>query len=1045
MGVDKQDVEMVIHYEISDSLENYVQEAGRAGRSEDIQAGCYVLFDPDDLGKHFTLLNHTRLNKKEIEQIWRGIRRLTAHRSQITRSALEIAKAAGWDREMDQLENRVTAAVAALEDGGYVRRGQNAPRIFANSFRERDVNVANEMVRRSPYFSEKDREHAIRIIQRIVKEDETRVDHLAEVLAIPKEAVVRVLNLLRQAGIIGDAKDLTAFLDLSPDGHPAGRFTRYARLEKELLGILAAGRGTVFLKQVNEALADAGVEDTSVDAIKDILLYWETRSIIHKSRTDRALHAYEIRFRVEPEALVQQMGRRLELAGRIADYLAAKRESEPADPARPKSRLLEFSLLELKAACEKQPGLTGEPFELSDYEEALLYLNAISALKLEGGFLILYMPLTLERLEADNRPYTNADYRKLETHYAHKVQQIHIVGEYAKKMLSNYQDALSFVDDYFTLDYGAFLKKYFPGRQGEIKRPLLPEKFKELFGNLSTEQLKIINDNVSGKILVMAGPGSGKTRVLVHKVASLLLLEDIKPEQFLMLTFSRAAALEFKERLWGLVRGLVHYMDIHTYHGYCFHLLGRVGTLEKSDGIIRVGLEAVRSGTIPEEKIAAKSVLVVDEFQDINAEEFALLEELIRVAGDIRVIVVGDADQNIYEFRGASATHMAGFADLYRAIRYELRTNFRSRQNLVAFANGFLSGIGSRLPKGEIVAHTTENGTIRLVRHGAPHLVAPLVADVKRLRLQGTTAVLTPTNDEARLVENGLRKVGVVSRLILSAEGFCLADLLEIRHFTDQLLRDTPGETGRIPGEVWDAAWETTETVFAGSDKLWLCAAVAGQFDKSYPKKYLTEWGNYLQEVRFEDFYYPEERTVLVSTMHKAKGKEFDHVFLLLDGYPMRDDAARRAVYVALTRAKRTLTIHTNGSAFDHLEADNLEREHDSRVHTPSNEISLSLTHEDMYLGGFKHPKVAVAVNGLYSGQSLAPGHDGRPLVRLPNGCSLRFSHGFEEKLAGYRQAGYMITGVTVHFIVYWRDVEEDREYKVVLPRVTLEKQLTVS
>jgi ATP-dependent DNA helicase RecQ len=80
MGVDKNNVEMVIHYEISDSLENYVQEAGRAGRSEDIEAGCYVLFDEDDLGKHFSLLNATRLNRKEIEQIWQGIKRLTAGR-----------------------------------------------------------------------------------------------------------------------------------------------------------------------------------------------------------------------------------------------------------------------------------------------------------------------------------------------------------------------------------------------------------------------------------------------------------------------------------------------------------------------------------------------------------------------------------------------------------------------------------------------------------------------------------------------------------------------------------------------------------------------------------------------------------------------------------------------------------------------------------------------------------------------------------------------------------------------------------------------------
>jgi ATP-dependent DNA helicase RecQ len=105
---------------------------------------------------------------------------------------------------------------------------------------------------------------------------------------------------------------------------------------------------------------------------------------------------------------------------------------------------------------------------------------------------------------------------------------------------------------------------------------------------------------------VTAGPGSGKTRVLVHKVASLLLLEDTKPDQFLMLTFSRAAALEFRARLRGLVKGLAGYVDVHTYHGYCFHLMGRVGTLEKSDGIIGTCLAAIRDGSFPRKRLPPK-------------------------------------------------------------------------------------------------------------------------------------------------------------------------------------------------------------------------------------------------------------------------------------------------------------------------------------------------------------------------------------------------------------------------------------------------------
>ena len=59
-GVDKDNVGMVVHYEISDSLENYVQESGRAGRDESINAECYILFNEDDLGKHFIMLNQTK-------------------------------------------------------------------------------------------------------------------------------------------------------------------------------------------------------------------------------------------------------------------------------------------------------------------------------------------------------------------------------------------------------------------------------------------------------------------------------------------------------------------------------------------------------------------------------------------------------------------------------------------------------------------------------------------------------------------------------------------------------------------------------------------------------------------------------------------------------------------------------------------------------------------------------------------------------------------------------------------------------------------------
>lgn len=69
MGVDKSDVGLVIHYDISDSLENYVQEAGRAGRDPHLEAKCFVLYSDHDLDKHFILLNQTKLSISEIQQV----------------------------------------------------------------------------------------------------------------------------------------------------------------------------------------------------------------------------------------------------------------------------------------------------------------------------------------------------------------------------------------------------------------------------------------------------------------------------------------------------------------------------------------------------------------------------------------------------------------------------------------------------------------------------------------------------------------------------------------------------------------------------------------------------------------------------------------------------------------------------------------------------------------------------------------------------------------------------------------------------------------
>ncbi len=101
-------------------------------------------------------------------------------------------------------------------------------------------------------------------------------------------------------------------------------------------------------------------------------------------------------------------------------------------------------------------------------------------MELEGGFLVLYSAMMIERLERNPAIRYKADeYRKLEQYYNNKIQQVHIVGEYARKMMEDYKAALQFVNDYFHLNYSSFLNKYFKGdRQAEIRQTVTPDKFR---------------------------------------------------------------------------------------------------------------------------------------------------------------------------------------------------------------------------------------------------------------------------------------------------------------------------------------------------------------------------------------------------------------------------------------------------------------------------------------------------------------------------------------------------------------------------------------
>ena len=1051
MGVDKKDVGMVIHYDISDSLENYVQEAGRAGRDEKLvpSADCFVLFNEEDLGKHFILLNQTKLSIKEIQQIWRAIKDITRFRSTVSNSALEIARKAGWDDNVVEIETRVTTAIAALEDAGYLKRGQNMPRVFANSILSKNAQEAIEKINASERFEEKQKEKGVRIIKKLFSSKsrkqsndesaESRIDYISDHLGIVKEEVINIINLLREENILADAKDLTAFIKKGENKNHSLHIVKiFSRIEDFLLHEFEEQENIFNIKELNEKAEANDCEDVSTNKIKTTINFWSIKNWIKRQNQEYSKNHVAVLCLLKKEILKEKLKMRNELAIFIVEFFYEKsKQNVLKDDTEKEEVLVEFSVQELKSAYEKSPILYKSDISVDDIEDTLFYLSRIEAIKIEGGFLVVYNRLTIERTEQDNKKrYTKDDYQKLNQFYENKVQQIHIVGEYAKKMISDYRDALQFVEDYFQLNYISFLKKHFPGSKADnLNLKMTPAKFRQLFGDLSPTQLKIINDNESKHIAIAAGPGSGKTRVLVHKLASLLLMEDVKHEQLLMVTFSRAAATEFKKRLLKLIGNAAGYIEIKTFHSYCFDLLGKVGTLEKSDAIVKKTIEKIRNNEVEASRIT-KTVLVIDEAQDIDEDEFSLINALMEQNEEMRVIAVGDDDQNIYEFRGASSKHLEQFIRINKAVKYELVENYRSKSNLVEFTNQFVKRIPHRLKETPIIPKQTDNGKIKLVRYQSGNLITPLVNGILTTGLTGTTCVLTKTNDEALQITGLLQKNGMQAKLIQTNDGFSLWNLLEVRFFLDQL--NLADDVFIISDDIWANAKRALTNMFSNSNKLDICKNIIKDFEATNTKrKYKSDFEVFLRESKLEDFFNENGETIFVSTIHKAKGKEFDNVFLMLEDFNLATDESKRLLYVAMTRAKQNLTIHLNSNFLDGLSAENTERIEDNKTYPPSNELIIQLTHKHIWLS--YSSKRQYLISQLTCGDILTVNEaeclnsKGQPV--------LKFSRKFAEQIEKMKEKGYELKTAKVNFIVYWLDETEGQEIKVVLPEVCFERK----
>ncbi len=247
-----------------------------------------------------------------------------------------------------------------------------------------------------------------------------------------------------------------------------------------------------------------------------------------------------------------------------------------------------------------------------------------------------------------------------------------------------------------------------------------------------------------------------------------------------------------------------------------------------------------------------------------------------------------------------------------------------------------------------------------------------------------------------------------------------------------------PAEEARtvtISEERWEKAQRAVFDRIQSGPHFDTVRQLVQDFQGAYPgNKYWTDFEAFVDESNLEDFFRQDGDTIFVSTIHKAKGKEFDNIFLLLDGLQHPDDETKRKLYVALTRAKNRLVIHTNGAIFDTIRIPGAEVVENREAWAHPRLIAVAPGLQDVYLGYFSY--VQHRVEELASGQSLKPHADG--LADEQGRLVLKFSRSFQGEMEGYLRSGYVLHEAKVNFLVYWKNLESGKEYKVVLPWLTL-------
>lgn len=953
MGVDKPDVRLVIHLEVPGSLEAYLQQAGRAGRDGD-PATCVLLFQPEDVDAQFRLTTMSTLSLRDLQALWRGLQRVPARRSPeleervVTRG--ELARldvvSSSFDPHDPVTDTRLAAAVAWLERAGLFARDENQTHLFQGRPRHPTLAAAKSRIDELKLPPHK-AEAWLRVLARLYDappDEGLTADDLAELAGDdqPIGAGVRTLDLLRrmtEAGLLTGGVQLSAFLAwgvADASGERAERLLADQAALLDALPELSHGADTdQWLRCWPQLLADRMrlEHEREVDAARVRLLLRalerdgqglsdQPRSADIRQFADR-MH---IRMR-RSWAEVARLGKLRAAAAR-----AIVRALEPlaaASGERGKAILVGFDLDLLVRAIEGTLLLTGQVRDAPALiDQVLLLLHDARVLVLQGGLSVFRQAMVLRRKPDAPRAVRRDAVEPLFRHQEERTLQIHIVGEYARLGADGIERAQALTRDWFTVPRDVFLKRWFPGRLEALRRATSPESYRKIVDDLDARQREVVTFRPDANLLVLAGPGSGKTRVLVHRVAWLVRVKRVRPEGVLVVCYTRANAIELRRRLRGLIDADARGVTVSTLHGLALRLTGRApqeraareeGAFDQllEDAVAVLRGQRVTDGADADEArdlvLRGATHLLVDEYQDLDERQVRLLEAIAgRAHPDesqrLAMFAVGDDDQSIFGFRGGSARWVREFATAWQAEQRSLTMCYRCPRPVLDVAARIIAPVEGRL-KADATLESRKDGApvrrwvvppdtlgatvARLVEEAARGADGSGLGDVTDL------AILARTRGALAPVRAALEMAGwSVEWPLPSGDALPLARVREVVRVRDFLDAHT--------GEFLDAATldglvDVGEGPWRALLRRWRDDLASSHGDHGVP-------GGVAARALWELLATERgERTlghgVRLGTVHGAKGLEWSRVILVDDGEGGASDDDRRLWYVALTRA----------------------------------------------------------------------------------------------------------------------------------------------